>query len=434
MNLFRKIGLTLGCQMVGVAAVALANVIIAQRYGPTGQGYLSHYRSMVLLVAMVGAFGLPQALVYMINKAKATKQWTVKFSSYYTLLFGLACVVVFAVGFFSGGQELVGFGKLATIAIVLAGTGTLLHDLYRAISLASCKVLTFNLITIMPAVVACLLFYFWSPANYEQLVFVLVFATAISALIARFVLQDKSNSHSLSLLGFRNSLERFRFSFTFGFWSFLPGVLFNLIAVLTYTLLRSGANGDHAAGQFSIAVLVLTFALMPLERVMPLLFDSWSKHAISEQRRQSFVMLTHLGFVVSLIVAPVGWMLARPVILKVFGPDFEPAVFPTQVFILASYVFYQSRLLASLLLASGKPRLPAGAAVLRCGVLALVLIWADQVNVLTAVIAWTVGEMFAVAFLVYAVHKHTGWSFREIHGISPRWFIKLPAVIAGESP
>ncbi len=426
-SMVNKLGQTLALQAVGVIAMALVNVIIAQRYGPVGQGYLSYYRSTVLFAVQIGLIGLPQALVYMLNSGTMSRAWAVRFSTYYGLLFTLVVVAVFAVGHLVAGDTLFGFGRLASAAIVLAAAGALLHELYRAVSLATKPVLTFNLVSIFPALLAIVLFALWHATDFHQLVLVLVIAYAISSLLALIILGV--NPISLEGLSLEESAAKLRFSFTFGFFSAVPGTLFHLLAVLTYAYLR--ASSPDAAGQFSVALLLLTFTLLPLERAAPLLFDTWSKKESGKtDRRGSFAALAHLGSLIAVVACAGVLTLATPVIGLVFGEQFLPAVLPTQVLILSIYVFYHSRLLSTLLLSLGQPRVNTIAAGIRGVVILGVLFFAHLDSILNAAVAWAVGEAVAMVFMVVCVRRLTGWPLAETLGVSPKWIGKM----ANQSP
>ena len=86
MGLRNKLGITLVAQLFGVSSTVLTNIIIAQRYGPEGQGYLSTFRSNVDFLTNIGLFGFPQAFVYLINSKEVQASWTTKFSTYYSFV------------------------------------------------------------------------------------------------------------------------------------------------------------------------------------------------------------------------------------------------------------------------------------------------------------------------------------------------------------
>ena len=147
MRLRNKLGITLVSQILGVGATALANIVVANRYGPDGQGYLSYYRSTVDFFSNLGLFGFPQAFVYMINSKIIDADWASKFSTTYTLLFGFMCASVGAFLYLSSATNIKGFDGIALFSIIVAATCMLLHGLYRAISLSTKPIYIFNIIS-----------------------------------------------------------------------------------------------------------------------------------------------------------------------------------------------------------------------------------------------------------------------------------------------
>ena len=139
-----------------------------------------------------------------------------------------------------------GFSSLTVLAIILATIGMLLHGMYRAISLSVKPIHIFNLISIMPAIFALLIYFFWRSSDHQILVLVLVFAGAISAFLAAFILRE----YLFSKEKMEASLLKLKQSAKYGFWSFIPGAALSLVTAATFTLLRQGGDSDATAGYF----------------------------------------------------------------------------------------------------------------------------------------------------------------------------------------
>ncbi len=420
MSLRNKLGITLVSQFLGVGATFLVNIVIARRYGPEGQGYLSHYRSTIIFLSNVGLFGFPQAFVYMINSKTIEVYWAVKFSTYYSLLFGVAGLGLGALLYSLGIRELSGFDPLTVLAIIIATTGMVLHGMYRAISLSTKPIYVFNFVSIMPAIFALLIYFFWYADNYQVLVLSLVFAGAISSFLAAFVLKD----HLFSKQRLNNSLSKLTASVRYGFWSFFPGTTFAFVITATYALLRQNGISDETAGYFSISYLLVSTAILPLNMIVPVLFDTWSKETDQKYNLQSYLKLAHLGTVVAIASFSVGMVLIRPITVLVFGSEFSPSVLSTQILILSVYALYQSRLLSAMLLAIGCPTVVGIAALMRAVIIILPLFFWDLNSLLGAALAWTIGEFVSMIYMLIFVYRKTRWPLPQVAGLSLSWFVE----------
>ena len=99
---------------------------------------------------------------------------------------------------------------------------------------------------------------------------------------------------------------------------------------------------------FSISFLLVSTAILPLNMIIPVLFDTWSKKADQKYNMESYLKLSHLGTLIAIIGFGVGIVLIEPVTRLVFGLEFLPSVLSTQILLLSVYALYQSRLLAAM--------------------------------------------------------------------------------------
>jgi len=420
MKLRNKLGITLVFQLVGVGATALANMVVAQRYGPDGQGYLSYYRSIVDFLANVGLFGFPQAFVYMINSKIIGSDWAVKFSTYYGLLFGLVSASVGLLLSLSGVRDIHGLNTLAIFSIIVAATGLLLHGMYRAVSLSTKSIHIFNLISILPAVLTFILYLFWHPDDYQALVMVLVLASVVSTLLAAFFLKGNLASNRIRL---NEILAKIKKAVEYGSWSFVPGIALSLTTASTYGLLRQGGRAEATAGQFSVSFVLVSTAILPLNMVIPVLFDTWSKEVDREASRQSYLKLSHLGSLLAILGSTLGMALVGPVTNLVFGASFSLSVLSTRILLLGVYALYQSRLLSAMLLAIGNPDSVAIGAIIRAVMIILPMYLGLTNSLAGAAYAWTIGEFVSMFYMSAAVCKKTGWSLPQVAGISLYWMV-----------
>lgn len=417
MNLRNKLGITLFAQLFGVGSTVLTNIIIAQRYGPEGQGFLTTYRSSIDFLTNIGLFGFPQAFVYMLNSKMIKISWAVKFSASYSLLFGGVILGLGTLLYALGVRELNGFDVLTILAIIVATTGMLLHGMYRAISLSVKPIQVYNFVSVMPAIFALLIYFFWYAENYQILVLALVFAGVISACLSAFVLRE----HLFVKQKADNNLSKLIEATQYGFWSFIPGITFSFVAIVTYTLLRQSGNSDEIAGYFSISYLLVSTVILPLNMIIPVLFDTWSKETDQQYNLQSYLKLSHLGTIMAIAGSTIGMLLVRPMTILVFGPEFSPSVFSTQILLLSVYALYQNRLLSAMLLALGQPAVVGVGALIRAAIILPLLFLGELNSHLGAALLWTIGEFVNMAYMLIFVCHKTSWSSSQVAGLSLSW-------------
>lgn len=421
MRLKGKLGLTLILQTLGVGASALASIVITRRYGPEGQGYLSYYSSTIDFWVSLGLFGFPQAFVYMLNSNKIKLAWAVRFSTYYSLILGVVGGSLALLLYWLGVTNSSGFDLLAVFSIIIAVTSFILHGMYRAISLATRSIRIFNLISILPEVLILLIYAVWLTHNFRLQVLSLASASLISALTAAFILK---NSFQKSQFQWGESVATIKEAITYGFWSFIPGIGLTFVTNQSYALLRQGSHSEAAVGYLSVSFLLVSIVIVPLNMVIPVLFDAWSKEADKTYLQSTYLNLSHLGALIALIGYGIGLILVRPITQLVFGVKFLPSAISTKILLLGVYALYQSRLLSAFLLSIGSPRSVAIGAVIR--IIAILLpAYLGFANSLAGIaLVWTLGEFASVAYMTLLVYQKTNWPITAIIGISSTWIIK----------
>lgn len=418
MNLKRKLTGTLLLQVFGSLASFLASVIVARYYGPTGQGYLSYLRSISDLLVAIGLFGFPQAFVYMLNTGAITETWGVWFSFRYTLVFGIILLAVTAIFHTIGLTTSNGLNLLITVAVYLATVAALLHGLFRAIILAVKSNFTFNVITILPLVSLFFIYLVWHPAEHKILILAYMAAQLIASIAALLLLWNVFSLHSPA--EHQQNYRWIKQASQYGIWSFLATISANFVSAGAFSVMRQGGITDTMVGYFSVSLLFVSAALLPLNMVIPVLFDAWSKEKELKSVQPSYLKLSHLGVLLTILVVVGGVILVKLGIELAFGKSYLPSVLPTQIILLSIYAVYQSRLLSAILLSIGRPQIVAlGSGVKLITLLIIYLGWAHSLEGVAW--AWNVGEFASMGLMTLVVQRHTGWSLLQISGLSPSW-------------
>jgi O-antigen/teichoic acid export membrane protein len=356
----------------------------------------------------------------MINSKIVGANWGTRFSLEFT---GLFAVVLLSGTLFLhaiGVTTTNGVSLVAALAVSIASIGALLHGLFRSIILAVKSNLAFNLITILPLVVLCAVYLVWHPSDYKFLVWGYVVAQVSASLVAIFVLW---NSLSLPIQASRVEKRMWiGIATRYGSWSFLTTMFTSFLNVAAFSIMRQSSLSDAIVGQFSISLLFLSASLVPLNMVIPVLFDTWSKEKELGTIQQSYVKLSHIGLLLSVGAVLGGFFLIRMLTQVVFGVTYLTSVPSTQVLLISIYALYQNRLLSAILLSTGKPKVVAYGTVVK--LITLALIFFGLANSLVEIAwAWNIGEIASMCFMALAVKTQTRWSTTYVFGVSPSWII-----------
>jgi O-antigen/teichoic acid export membrane protein len=400
---------------VGAVTTILATIFVTRLYGPTGQGYLGYFRSAVDLVVGIATFGFPQAFVYMLNTKIASVGWTLRFSTVYSTIFALVIGALGAALYVTGIAASEGLDGVAVLCAVLASIALLAHGLYRAICLVIRSTITFNVVTVLPSVLLLSIYILARSHNYKTL----VVAHAMAALISLFVVLGLFPWHlfrqPMAGSGQQTTLH---FAAKYGFLSFLPHVSLAAATFLTYALLLQAPGAEVAVGYFSVSVLVLSAAVMPLTMVIPVLFNAWSQPGIEDRRRASFVKLAHVGTLTSLAAIVVGIPLSEPATKLFFGSQFLPSAQVTKLLLLSAFALYQTRLSSALLLALGRADAVAVGSIVRLSII-LALILASDRSITNAAVAWVIAEFAGAGYQLATILRITQWPALQTLGLSP---------------
>jgi len=412
------LGTSLLIQVVGAVTTFLATILVTRLYGPVGQGYLGYFRSAVDLIVGIGTFGFPQALVYMLNTKIASIEWALRFSTVYSILFALVTAALGGAFYFTGIAASRGFDALAVLCGVLGSIALLAHGLYRAICLVTRSTVTFNVVTILPSVLLLGIYVLARSDDYGPL----VAAHAAAALISLCVV--------LGLFPWRlfrqpmagGGQQKLRFAAKYGFWSFLPHVSLAAATFLTYALLRQAPGAEAAVGYFSVSVLVLSAAVIPLTMVIPVLFNAWSQRGIEDRRRSSFIKLAHVGTLSCLAAIVIGIPVLRPATELIFGSQFLPSAQVTKLLLLSAFALYQTRLSSALLLALGRADAVAVGSIIRLSTICAVMLILD-LSITSAAVAWVIAEFAGAGYLLVTILRITQWPALQTLGLSPTWLL-----------
>ncbi len=147
----------------------------------------------------------------------------------------------------------------------------------------------------------------------------------------------------------------FREILHFGKWIWGSALLESAVTRVNVLLLSAYA-GDAATGYFALATRFADFLSLIFEPVRKYLLPKFTAlrdpAAITRAIRRTYSRLAW-----TLLILPVAWLLARPVILLIEGPEWAAAVIVFQILVAARLLFVLSKPLAFVTFALGRPQI-----------------------------------------------------------------------------
>ena len=329
MSVVRKSLLTVcGTVVLGVANLGIG-VILARWLSPSGLGQYALLTSTATLLGILGSLGLGGASIYFINSLGIEKRLvtTVVLRTALTVAVALAVVATIALRWEPY------FGVLpatAAGAVSLLVLGKVVLPSALLLLMAAMKVLKYVMIQVMPSLVLLTLIAvlalgdqltigpaLWSAAVGQVLAVVVLvwFLRADFDWRRRFCWSELS-----PLLGYGVLINLAHFAYNAG----MEGGLF---------LLRALAPEFDEVGFYQAALRLGSVVVMMVMSVGPLLFSKYaSSDEVSRPRQVERTSRVFWVAVFAIVVVMEG--AARPIVLLLFGPEFEPAVPVLQVLLL----------------------------------------------------------------------------------------------------
>lgn len=417
MKLLYKAFSTVLVQSVGVIAVLLVTLIVTNKYGIAAQGYYNYSRSIIELFATIITFGFPQSFVYAINNKIVTVQWTVVFSVKYifTVLL-LSSTFIFLQSVFP--LRLV-FDN--SIPIIFASVALALHSLVRAIVLTRYSNIIFNAVTIAPSIFLLLSVAIFQITEYQQLIFCIVTANVGASLFSMTIFRKEicqGKILSVKLPFEAKEKKKIIFIGKYGFWTFIQPFLSQSSLAFCYFILQKESNGDSMSGHFGIAMLFLSFAILPLNMLIPVLFDHWSKCEF-EKLRETYQKFSFIGLLLSISIGALLVLSNRFMLsfLDIYYQKYKYTFSVIQVLLWGIYPCYQSRLLTALMLSQNNPLATCIASFIR--VVSIVFLFVVGLPGSGINVAWACnfGEFIGMLYLMFVACQKYKQSIFNVVGI-----------------
>ena len=390
-------------------------IVLSLRYGPSGVGFMSYFKSLIDLGTNLVMVGMPSGIIYTLNNKQASAGTAAWFNAgYFAILLAGAIVV----GQLAGRIGFTEFSRLTEVEVTLLGlavAGLTLNWLNRSISLVVQPVWIFNLNTAVPAFTALLIVLIWIPEDYRALAAAWTIAGAVALIVSTAMLARAFGSGPPPAHDLRRFVAAVK---NFSRFTYAHVVLLTGATAATYWYLNRIDPTATLNGYFGVGVLALTALITPANMISPVLFDWWAK-ADNAPDGSSFTYLSHGTTIVGLLILAAVIVAVGPLIELIFGPAFRPAILPTQILCGGAVFFIKTRVLVATAFSMGSPQGAAAASLIRLGVIIvpLVLGWRPGLPMLAGL--WVIAEFASVTSLALFV-AHTGrWPLVRVLGISP---------------
>lgn len=399
-------------QAFGVAVMFLVTLIVSRVGGPAAQGSFAFIKSTADFQVAVFSLGLPQAIVFMLNR-RGVGHYAI-YVNIARYCFGLMIVLpVLNLGWLwwfapTGSQPLL---LLQALLIGLACAWLTAFSLFRGLLLVFTDGPLFSFLSILQWLIIAVCVF--ALLNRSAFIFEIAYFAAGAASVAAIVvaLRRFMLAGNVQQVGGKIDYAILREQSAH---VLLQAVMLGLLPFVTNAVLLQKQEGYENAGLFNIASIVVTLPNLLVALVAPMLFNRWSKSLVwadmGRLMKNAFVIGGMAQFV-ALVAIP----LVTPGISLVFGPAFVGAVEATQILLISVLPIVTGRILTPALQGLGFTREVTISCLWRIsstvGVAAVLL--AMEWHILSALaFAWTAGEYAALAKLVQKAY--TGFRYDKI--------------------
>ncbi|MGQ3050342.1 MAG: hypothetical protein ACT6S0_01025 [Roseateles sp.] len=386
-------------QALGPLSALATVLVVATVGGAQAQGQFAQSKAWVDLLVVLGTFGFPQGIVYVVNRLSACARRLAWYAAGYSLMF---VPVAWAATRIGAGQQWAGPLTGPLDAWVLAGAAALLvvHALWRGVCLTLNQGAVFALLTVVPAV--ALLAAVCSQSGRGPFPSAILISAALAALAGAAVVTHQLHGTPVGV-----GRLPWRALWANGSHVFLQAVLTVLQPLLAYALVRQAGGGDEGVGLLHVGVFVAQGLVVPVGLVAPLLFARWTAtldltllHRLQAHAARWVIWGAVAGCLLAGVVGvAVRWGL---------GADYDAAILPAMLMTLSLPLAAYTRVLAPAMHAHGVPQANTAAAAWRLACLALGgwLLARDAACAPWAVaLAWSVSEAAALLWTLWAMNK-----------------------------
>lgn len=339
--MFAKLGSSIALQSMGTVASFSVIWLITNFYGIEKQGEFAILKSWVDFLVVMFCFGMPQSIIYSINKLNTSTKEIQKFSIIYSFFVFLIATLIFSYKYKNleivNSIEVVGLGM--SIGFLVG------FYLFRGIFLTRNDGKIFAFITALPAVSLFLITLLNVISNKDLFMEKnYLVSTCIPYFIMIYLLCNSK----------KNGRENIDWSVLIrnGTSVFFQALSITLLPVITYWLMGDYGMSKSAIGGFNISIYIYQAFVLPLNMIAPIFYNKWSQLNSDSLIKKDLFKLLRFGLLIiplSLVINFVANQLAP----LIFGQQIKFALPSIHILLMSAFPLFVINLLTCVLLSKG---------------------------------------------------------------------------------
>jgi len=320
---YKYIFMSMSIQLLGPLASFLIIFMIAHTQGAIAQGNFALVKSYFDVMVAIGLFGLPQSIIYFINKHKVSRKYFFHFSFKYSTIFYLLIFLLINISYV---LTIWPFSITISTAniLLIAASGYILYGIWRAIYITFNDRTSYAVLTAIPNILLLLtvfIFIFLKKQNYEvaYLMASILVITISFNILKPSIRNNMTNSTSISIKNLFNN----------GIYVFIHTVMFSIQLLLSYQFIIWFGGSKSEIGYFSTGYYVIQIPLLVLATLIPLLFNHLS--SMQKINIDKIKKLSISSGSISIIFSVFLFLLAKPFVESFFGKSYEESIIIIQI-------------------------------------------------------------------------------------------------------
>jgi O-antigen/teichoic acid export membrane protein len=404
MSVLKGLSRNVAIQSCGIAALLLANLLVARIGGPDLQGRFYAFKSINDFQVALLNLGLPSGIIYYINKTSSGAPLFHRLSWQYAALLLLPLIAADAavLTWLLPGNSDVRMWLTDTAFIAAGSSAMVAYTMQRGILLTQNDGDLFAAVSSLPS----FLFLVFLPLSV-----LLGFAPISSAYFAVGML-SLASIHAIlspSLSGAPVSFRsiNWRLVFTQSGHVFAQALAYGMQPLITIGLLNRSGGSSEAAGLFNIASLVFVLPNLLMSMVAPVFYNRWSK-SLNAQGLKKIARNAALIAIAVQALAFLSWPLVEPVTVLIFGDGFRGSTPLIKLMLAGVGPLAFTRIMSPAFQGTGSNRMLTFSCFLRLLPMAVLGFYMRDDILTWAAISWAAGEYLAAAALAAALAKNPG--------------------------
>lgn len=398
--MIKKLILSVLIQSLGTISSFCTIWFITNQIGIFEQGNFAIIKSWIDFLIVLGCFGFPQSVIYIINKYKLPHYLLLHAFNRYLLILSvpLFLLTISWSVYYNSLYITFFYSFMVTIASILL----ISHGLLRGIYLTVDDGATFSIITATPAI---FLFISIALLNYLDIynIFVAYFISSlISYLAIRTLLYTKitrSKTIKKTLIPWRELIIK-------GFSAFIQALSLTIFPIITYAILYRSDISTSEIGGFNIALYFYMILAIPFSMISPILFNRWMKEKNKNICRRE--VNTFLCFSLILLFLPVILLPAADHIIPIFfnikNDEISYITTPLSILFFAATPLLITRIITPYFLSNGEFHTNTIYYLLKvilCSLSMIILFIFELVSITSISWIWFFGDLIlAILFLI----------------------------------